>query len=222
VYVDRLPSASGTRRASRERLSERRPGASAAASAVLVVYALLLAAGLGLSSAYWITGGDYPFGAVRSGAWTVWPRAGSRDADPYTRAVNARTGGIPLGVGEGLVLRAAADDAGRALDARCAYRIGTTAPQARYWTLALYDETGRPVETPLGRASFSSAEILRDANGSFTLVLSREAQSGNWLMMPEAGAVNLVMRLYDSPASSGAAALDARSLPSIVRLECSS
>ena len=84
----------------------------------------------------------------------MWPRAGSRDADPYTRAVNARTGGIPLGVGEGLVLRAAADDAGRALDARCAYRIGTTAPQARYWTLALYDETGRPVETPLGRASF--------------------------------------------------------------------
>ena len=136
--------------------------------------------------------------------------------------MNARTGGIPLGVGEGLVLRAAADDAGRALDARCAYRIGTTAPQARYWTLALYDETGRPVETPLGRASFSSAEILRDANGSFTLVLSREAQSGNWLMMPEAGAVNLVMRLYDSPASSGAAALDARSLPSIVRLECGS
>ena len=51
-------------------------------------------------------------------------------------------------------------------------------------------------------------------------MLSREAQSGNWLMMPEAGAVNLVMRLYDSPASSGAAALDARSLPSIVRLEC--
>ena len=158
---------------SRERLSERRPAASAAASAVLVVYALLLAAGLGLSSAYWMTGGDYPFGAVRSGAWTVWPRAGSRDADPYTRAVNARTGGIPLGVGEGLVLRAAADDAGRALDARCAYRIGTTAPQARYWTLALYDETGRPVETPLGaRAS------RRPRSSAMRMAASRSCSRG--------------------------------------------
>lgn len=215
MYVDRLPSASGLRPAPVER---RR--ASPAASAALVVYALCLAAGLGLSSAWWMTGGDYPFGAVRSGAWTVWPRAGSRDADPYTRAVNARTGGIPLGVGEGLVLRAAADDAGRALDVRCVYRIGTTAPQARYWSLTLYDEAGRPVDTPLKRASFSSAEVLRDQSGGFMIVLSREAGSGNWLMMPEAGGVSLVLRLYDTPASSAAAALDPRSLPSIARLEC--
>jgi hypothetical protein len=221
VYVDRLPSASGLRGAHRERSLEhpQRP-ASHAASAALFVYALFLAAGIGLSSAYWMTRGDYPFGAVRSGAWTVWPRAGSRDADPYTRAVNARTGDIPLGVGEGLVLRAAADDAGRALDARCVYRIGTTTPQARYWSLTLYDAAGRPVDTPLKRASFSSAEVLRDGSGGFTIVLSREAESGNWLMMPEAGEVSLVMRMYDTPASSAAAALDSRSLPLIARREC--
>jgi hypothetical protein len=215
VYVDRLPDA-----LKGARPEPQRSAAGHAASAVLVVYALCLAAGLGLGSAWWMTSGDYPFGAVRAGAWTVWPRAGSRDADPYTRAVNARTGGIPLGVGEGLVLRAAADDAGRALDARCAYRVGTTAPQARYWSLTLYDGAGRPVETPLGRAGFSSAEVLRSQDGGFTIVLSREAESGNWLMMPQAGEVGLVMRLYDTPAASAAAALDPRSLPSIVRLEC--
>lgn len=194
--------------------------ASRASSSALVLYALAIAAALGLSSAHWMTKGDYPFGSVRVGAWTVWPRAGSRDADPYTRAVNARTGTIPLGVGEGLVLRATADDSGRPLDPRCVYRIGATTPQARFWTLTLYDEDGRPVETPLGRSGFGSAEILRDAGGGFAIVMSREAAAGNWLMMPQSGAVSLLLRLYDSPASVGSAALDARVLPRIERGEC--
>lgn len=194
--------------------------ASRASSTVLVLYAFAVAAALGLSSAHWMTKGDYPFGSARIGAWTVWPRAGSRDADPYTRAVNARTGTIPLGVGEGLVLRATADESGRPLDVRCAYRIGATTPQARFWTLTLYDEDGRPAVTPLGRSGFGSAEVLRDAGGGFAIVMSREPAAGNWLMMPQSGAVSLLLRLYDSPASVGSAALDARVLPRIERGEC--
>ena len=217
MYVDRVPGAFSQG----EPLKADRPRqASRAASAIFVVYAFVVAAALGLSSADWMTKGDYPFGSVRVGAWTVWPRSGSREADPYTRAVNARTGNIPLGIGEGLLLRAHADEAGRALDSRCAYRIGTTTPQARFWTLTLYDAAGKPADTPLGRSGFSSAELLREQDGAFAITLSREAASGNWLMMPEGGEVSLVLRLYDSPASVGTAALDARTLPRIERLEC--
>jgi hypothetical protein len=202
-------------------LHQRAPApASRAASALLIVYVFVIAAGLGLSSAHRMTAGEYPFGRVHVGAWTVWPRSGSREADPYTRAVNARTGTVPLGVGEGLVLRATADEAGRALDARCTYRIGATTPQARFWTLTLYDAGGRAAETPLGRGSFSSAELLREQDGAFAITVSREAASGNWLMMPERGEVSLMLRLYDSPASVGSAALDARVLPRVERLEC--
>lgn len=218
MFVDRLPRAFALRGERPELLLPAK--ASGASSAALVVYALAIAGALGLSSAHWITKGDYPFGSVRIGAWTVWPRTGSREADPYTRAVNARTGTIPLGVGEGLVLRATADEAGRTLDARCAYRIGATTPQARFWTLSLYDADGRPAETALGRSAFTSAEVLRDAAGGFEVALSREAAPGNWLMMPERGEVSVLLRLYDSPASVGSAALDARVLPRIERREC--
>ena len=218
MIADRLPSAAGARRRG-SAVAVRWPVGRASHFAGFVVYALLLAAGLGLSSAFWATKGDYPLGRVAVGAWTAWPKAGSRDADPYTRAINARTGDIPLAVGEGLILRAAADDTGRALDTRCAYRIGTSMPQARYWTLTLYDEAGRPV-TGDGRSSFTSAEVLRDAAGGFAVTLSREARSGNWMMMPESGRVSLVLRLYDTPASSGSAALDRASVPAIERLEC--
>jgi hypothetical protein len=218
VFADRLPRAFLLRGGRPEGLAVKK--ASAAASALLVLYAFVLAGALGLSSAHWMTSGEYPFGKVRVGAWTVWPRAGSREADPYTRAVNARTGAIPLGVGEGLVLRASVDDAGHALDSRCVYRIGAATPQARFWTLTLYDAAGRPTETPLGRSGFSSAELLRDQNGGFAITVSREAIAGNWLMMPESGEVSLILRLYDSPASVGSAALDARAVPRVERLEC--
>ena len=187
---------------------------------VFTIYALLFGGALGITSADWATSGEYPFGAVRVGPWTIWPRSGSRDADPYTRAVVARSGDIPLGVGEGLMLRATVDNDGRALDARCTYRIGSVTPQARHWTLTLYGGDGRPIATPLGRTGFSSSEVLRDDAGAFTIIASREARHGNWVMMPEAGRLVIVLRLYDSPVAAGSAALDQRSVPGIERVEC--
>lgn len=190
------------------------------ASTLLVLYALTLALGLGLGSAYWAISGRYPFGSIRVGPWTVWSRINSREADPYARAVMARTGDVPVGVGEGLLLTAAADDGGQPLDPRCAYRIGVVTPQARLWTLSLYDSDGRPVATELMRSGFTSAEVLRGGDGHFSIVLSRDARPGNWLRMPETGRVSLALRLYDTSVAAGSAALEARALPSIERLEC--
>ena len=73
-------------------------------SLVLLVYALALGGGLGVGSAVGILGADYPFGRVRVGPWTAWPQSGSREADPYMRAIIARRGDLPLGLGEGLAL----------------------------------------------------------------------------------------------------------------------
>ena len=65
---------------------------------------------------------DPPFGAVTIGPWRVFAKAGSLEADPYTRAALARSGEIPLALGEGLKLVARVDSAGRPLDRRCRYR----------------------------------------------------------------------------------------------------
>jgi len=204
------------------RRERRAVAASRGVTPLLVAYAVGLALVLGLGSAYRAINAGYPFGSVQVGPWTAWPRLGSRDADPYARAVIARTGEIPLAVGEGLLLTTVVDGSGRALEARCAYRIGGTAPQARLWTLTLYDGEGRPVATELNRSGFTSAEVIRDGAGRFTIGLSRDPQPGNWLRMPDGGRVTLAMRLYDTPAAVGSAALDARALPAIERLECAS
>lgn len=189
-------------------------------TALLVAYALALALGAGLGSAYWAISAGYTVGRAKVGPWTVWSRLGAGETEPYGRAVMARTGDIPLAVGEGLLLTAAADDAGRPLDARCRYRVGGTTPQARLWTLTVYDRDDRPVATDLMRSGFTSAEILRESDGRFFIHLARDAQPGNWLRMPEAGRVSLALRLYDTSAATGSMALEARALPAIEHLDC--
>ena len=67
---------------------------------------LAVALGLGISSASIALRGDYPFGGIEVGPWKAWPQVGSREADPYARAIVTRRAEIPLAVGEGLALTA--------------------------------------------------------------------------------------------------------------------
>ncbi len=59
------------------------------------------------------------FGAIPIGAWVAWPKSGTRDIDPYTRATFARTGELPVGSGDGVAFFARTDDNGRQLGGRC-------------------------------------------------------------------------------------------------------
>ncbi|ACA15644.1 protein of unknown function DUF1214 [Methylobacterium sp. 4-46] len=190
----------------------------------LVVYALALGGGLGLASANWATRGRYPFGGVALNAWTAWPRIGSRDADPYVRAIHARTGEIPIALGEGLLLTAREDDAGQRLSPGCSYRIAGATPPARAWTLTA--ERRRPAaapaaEGPVPRRGFTSTEVLRDQSGRFAITLSPSVQPGNWLPTPPGeGALRLVLRLYDTPVAASTGVLEREGVPSITRLGC--
>ena len=189
-------------------------------TAALVMYSCALALGIGISSAYYALSRDYPFGGVSAGPWRAWPQVGSRDADPYARAIVTRRAEIPLALGEGLALTAVADSEGNRLDLGCSYRVGAVTPQARLWTLAIYDGSGAPVTSELGRSGITSAEVLRDSEGRFNVALSRAAQAGNWLQLPGAGRFTIMLRLYDTPVAAGSAAFDAATLPRIEKLEC--
>lgn len=192
----------------------------------LVLYALILGAGLGLASANWATRGRYPFGGVTLNAWTAWPKIGSRDADPYVRAIHARTGEVPLALGEGLLLTAVTDDAGHRLDPSCRYRIAGATPPARAWTLTVERSRPNPVAPPAGtapppRTGFTSTEVLRDRDGRFAVALSPDVQPGNWLPMPEGeGSIRLVLRLYDTPVAASTGVLEREGVPSITRETC--
>ncbi|WP_414471699.1 DUF1214 domain-containing protein [Microvirga sp. M2] len=188
-------------------------------TALLVVYAVLLALGLGLGSTYWMLKGEPPFGRLRIGSWTAWPALGSTSADPYMRAILAERGDVPLATGEGLGFTAKTDSEGRDLDSACTYRVGSVAPTARLWTFSVYDQNGRLLQTELGRSSFTSAELLRDDEDGFEIALSRNLHDGNWLQLPPSGRFSVVLRLYDTPGAAGTG-LTESVFPSIRRVEC--
>lgn len=194
--------------------------------AIASVIALGLSGGFG-SAWYMLTRADPP-GAVRSGAWIAWPRQGAMDADPYSRALIARNGLLPLGLGEGLVLVARGDDDGEALSAGCTYRLSGRMPPARAWTLTLTDRSGRlPLVAtadaqvpPWPRTGFTSAEVLRDEAGRVSITVSPTLVAGDWLPAPQRGPFQLVLRLYDTPVAGSATALDRAALPAIIRQGC--
>ena len=182
--------------------------------------ALLLALVIGFGTTLLTLSHGPAFGSFRYGAWTAWPRSGTAGIDPYALAFIARTGQLPIGSGDGLVFFASADDSGRSLDGRCDIVVSGTTPQARYWTLSLYDREGNVVGNTLNRHGFTSQEVVRHADGRFDIVIGPRARAGNWLPSGGVRRYMLVLRLYDSPLNLGSRTNREVALPAIARKEC--
>ncbi len=80
-----------------------------------------------------------------------------------------------MGSGDGVAFLARADDNGRSLDGRCDVLVSGSTPQARFWTLTLYDPEGRLVANSIERQGFTSQEIVRRSDGSFEIVIEPNA-----------------------------------------------
>lgn len=184
-------------------------------------FTLMVAAAIGLGATWLTLTRGIAFGSLTIGAWTAWPKSGSVDIDPYARATIARTGELPIGAGDGVAFYAHTDDTGNAFDGRCTYVVSGMTPAARYWTLTLYDAQGRLVANTIDRHGFTSAEILREAEGRFVINVGPRARSGNWL--PSGGIEQFVMvwRLYDTPIGVASLTTKKGPMPAVVRKSCS-
>jgi hypothetical protein len=181
------------------------------------LFALAVAALVGLGATWLALTRGTAFGAVTIGAWTSFPKSGTRDVDPYSRAAIARSGELPVGSGDGVAFVARTDDDGRSLDGRCEVRISGTTPQARFWTLTLYDPRGRLIGNAIDRQGFTSQEIVRNADGSFDIAVAPRTRAGNWLPTNGVESYVLVLRLYDSPVGVATRAAREAPMPSIAQ-----
>jgi hypothetical protein len=175
------------------------------------LFALAVAAVFGLGMTQLALTRGTAFGAITIGAWTAWPKTGTNDIDPYARASIARTGELPIGLGDGVAFFATGDNNGKSLDGRCVVAITGTTPAARYWTLSLYDTEGRMVPNAAERFGFTSQELVRNADGTFEILIGPRARPGNWLPTGGVDRYVLVLRLYDTPV--GIATRTAREAP---------
>lgn len=181
---------------------------------------VLLGTALGLAVTYYVLGSGMRFDEVSAGPWTRWPKSGSMDIDPYAHAMLARSAELPLGTAEGRSFFAWTDSAGAALRGRCDYVVSGPIPVTRYWTLSLYAPNGSLVDNPAKRFGFTSAEILRAADGSFQIAIAGAARPGNWLPIGNVARFALVLRVYDTLVDFGMSNVEATALPQIVKGHC--
>lgn len=184
------------------------------------LFALAVAAFVGLGGTYLALTRGAAFGALTIGAWTAWPKMGTSDADPYARALIARIGFLPTAVGDGVAFTAQADDEGKPLDGRCDVVVAGITPAARFWTVTLYNLEGELAANSVGRHGFSSQEIVRQADGSFSIIAAPRAQPGNWLPTGGIERYTLVLRLYDTAVGVSTRAGREVPMPSITTRGC--
>src|SRR3989304_6179596 len=99
------------------------------------------------------------------------------------------------------------DSAGRTLTSTCEYSVEGSPLNARWWSLAVYDENGGLIENPSARYSFNSEEALRHSDGTFRINLSSKARPENWLPSGTADQhLVLLLRIY-SPRETAASGI---------------
>lgn len=184
------------------------------------LFAFVIATVVGLGATYIALTRGAAFGALRIGAWTAWPKTGTSEADPYARANIARSGQLPVGLGDGVSFSAQTDDNGKFFDGRCDVMLTGNTPTARFWTLTLYDAAGNLVANSVNRYGFTSQEILRRADGSFEIVVAPRASSGNWLPTGGVERYLLILRLYDTAVGVSTRAGKEVPMPLVKTLDC--
>ena len=144
-------------------------------------------------------------------------------SDPYTKAHLARSGRLPLTSTTARYFTASTDSQGYQLTSACEYLIEGSALNARWWSLALYDQYGGLIANPSTRYSFNSEELLRHSDGSFRINLSRSARPENWLPTgPADQPLVLMLRVYNprETDASGVGLVPDQRLPTIERKTC--
>jgi hypothetical protein len=184
-----------------------------------IALAVLVATIVGFSTAWLAVEHGRLFGSVTIGPWTAWPDAGGPHADPYSLALLARSGEVPLGAGEGLAFTAVTDSEGEQLSGDCVYSVSGQTPAARLWTLTAYDAEGRLMVNPARRPGFHSREIMRRPDGRFSITISPDVEPGNWLPTARVERLQLVFRLYDTPLTTATEFVNI-DMPSINRVQC--
>ncbi len=85
------------------------------------------------------------------------------------------------------------DDEGKALRSDCSYRITSAALPVRWWAINV-----ATLGAPTQAVSFSAADVILSGDDRLDLVLSRRANPGNWMVLPEGPNLKITLTLYEA------------------------
>jgi hypothetical protein len=160
--------------------------------------ALLVALLLGSASAWWAVGCGMR-GGIQCGVWRHYPDYGSHTASPYVRAQTQIEGPLALQRREAIYFIADRDDRGDPLRPGRNYRIEGGDLDARWWSITAYGQNHHLIPNPLSRYSYSSANVAKNADGSWIIHLGHTDKPGNWIPTGAGKRFELFLRVYNPP-----------------------
>src|SRR5262245_33880961 len=128
---------------------------------------------IGIVSAQWSIEKTETAMTAGGGPWKSWFSGTASIRDPYANAHYLMFGRLPPALGQELLFEAAQDDEGAALDGSCDYVLTGPRFAARWWQLALADESTGEAST----VTLSSQRFIGEPDGSLRIELSREPKT---------------------------------------------
>ena len=135
--------------------------------------------------------------AVSNGPWRALTSAGSHDADMYTRAAVAVGGLFALDKSETIYYTAFHDGAGQLLRSDRVYIMSGSDIDARWWSFTVYGSDHFLIPNDHNRYAYNTANLAREADGSFNVKLGGAATEGNWIPTGESGNFSITLRVYN-------------------------
>lgn len=180
---------------------------------------LVLGGAIGYGSAVWAYDLVYESASLKNGPWFTNLTIGSEEAGIYTRAAVAEHGLFALAQSEAVYYTAYADEDGQPLRGGCDYRIEGKDLDARWWSITVYGEDDFLIPNDENRYSYNGKNVTYDADGRYTIHLSRTAKEGDWLPAGNEEKLSLWLRLYN-PGPAFYESASTVELPRIVREGC--
>lgn len=162
---------------------------------IKLIMALVVAAGVGVVSAYMMIEKKSASGAIRNGSWAHNANIGATDTDPYVKASVALHGLLALNKSEAIYFVAAEDHTGAPLKGGCTYKVTGKPIAARWWTLTAYGADDFLIPGAEGHFAVSIHEL---GEGEFSFPIAPALATGSvGLATAEAKHFTLLLRAYN-------------------------
>ncbi len=158
--------------------------------------------------------------AVVIGPWQSITEIDDNELNPYALAHKSNYGNLKLGNFEALYFIAKNDDKNKSLTGNCEYAVTGEVPEAKWWSITIYDQNGMLIENQAERYSFNATNLRLKNNAAFNIALAANARPDNWIPIKPDQPFVIVLRLY-SPNINSIRDANEISFPGIERLNCS-
>jgi hypothetical protein len=164
---------------------------------ISVLVVLIIGGGIGFGVTYSIGSIVYDANAIHNGPWGTNLLQGSTVQDPYTRYIIAVRAVMALPREETIYYGAVTSDKGEELLSQDDYAIAGKNIDTRWWSITVYDEGGWLIPNQFDRYSYNVNTVKFDADGTFTIHVSRTPKEGNWLPVGSSKKFQLLLRCYN-------------------------